>query len=355
MKIAINIHPLKSGHRDRGIGKYTVNLIENMKRYVDMEIQEFTDLSELKDVDIVHYPWFDFFAHTLPIKKQFKTVVTIHDVIPLLYPERYPVGLFGRFNFLLQRLALRNCFIITDSEISRIDINRYLHVIEEKIQVVHLAANKDFKPLNDTKLLFTKRKYNLPSSFILYVGDANWTKNLPFLIEGFKKLIGIADFKDTKLVFVGGVFLKNVENIDHPELESLKRVNKLIKDMNLEQNIMRIGNLSVEDLVAFYNLATVYVQPSLYEGFGLPIIEAFACGTPVISSNKGSLKEVGRDAAVYFDPTNLDQFVSILREVLQDKSQQNKLSKLGFEQAKKYSWEKVAKETADVYQYIVEH
>ncbi|MDO8573431.1 MAG: glycosyltransferase family 1 protein [Candidatus Daviesbacteria bacterium] len=326
-----------------------------MKRYVDMEIQEFTDLSELKDVDIVHYPWFDFFAHTLPIKKQFKTVVTIHDVIPLLYPERYPVGLFGRFNFLLQRLALRNCFIITDSEISRIDINRYLHVIEEKIQVVHLAANKDFKPLNDTKLLFTKRKYNLPSSFILYVGDANWTKNLPFLIEGFKKLIGIADFKDTKLVFVGGVFLKNVENIDHPELESLKRVNKLIKDMNLEQNIMRIGNLSVEDLVAFYNLATVYVQPSLYEGFGLPIIEAFACGTPVISSNKGSLKEVGRDAAVYFDPTNLDQFVSILREVLQDKSQQNKLSKLGFEQAKKYSWEKVAKETADVYQYIVEH
>lgn len=350
MKIAINIHPLKTAHKDRGIGFYTTNLIENLKKDTELDIQEFTNPSEVKNADIVHYPWFDFFFHTLPIRKRFKTIVTIHDVIPLLFPTQQPVGLKGKFNFLLQKIALKNCKnIITDSKVSKDDIAKYLSIGKEKISVVHLAANENFKLLNDTKILYAKRKYNLPDRFLLYVGDANWIKNLPFLIKGFNELIQTSNFKDVKLALVGGVFLKKVENIDHPELESLKEVNQLIRDNNLEKNIIRPGDLDLEGLVSFYNLATLYVQPSLYEGFGLPLIEAFSCSTPVISSNRGSLLEVGGDAAVYFDPTNHSQFVSILKEVLQNKSIQDKLSRLGFKQAEKFSWDKVANDTKEVY------
>lgn len=350
MKIAINILPLKSKHKDRGIGFYTSNLIENLRKDSSIEIQEFTNLSEVKNTDLVHYPWFDFFFHTLTIKKKFKTIVTIHDVIPLIFPNQHPVGLKGKFNFMLQRLALKNCInIITDSEVSKIDISKYLKVDKEKISVVHLAANEYFKTQKETKLLHTKRKYKLPNRFLLYVGDANWVKNLPFLIEGFNQLIKDPDFKDVELVLTGGVFLKNVENINHPELESLKKVNKLIKDHKLSGHIIRPGDLNLEELISFYNLATIYIQPSLYEGFGLPLIEAFSCGAPVVSSNRGSLMEIGEEAAVYFDPENINQFVSILKEVLQNKSLRDRLSKLGFEQARKFSWEKVARSTKEVY------
>lgn len=350
MKIAINIHPLKTAHKDRGIGFYTTNLIENLKKDTQFEIEEFIDISKVKNANLVHYPWFDFFFHTLPIKKKFKTIVTIHDVIPLIFPKQHPVGLRGKFNFILQKMALKSCEnIITDSNVSKGDLVKYLSISKEKIKVIHLAANEDFKPQSDTKLLYIKRKYDLPNRFLLYVGDANWIKNLPFLIEGFNILIKDSDFKDVKLVLIGGVFLKKLENINHSELESLKKVNKFIKDNYLGDKVLKPGDLTLEELVSFYNLATMYVQPSLYEGFGLPIIEAFSCGTPVVSSNRGSLMEIGRDAVIYFDPLNIKQFVSILKEVLQNKSLQDKLSKLGFEQAKNFSWEKVANDTKEVY------
>lgn len=356
MKIAINILPLKTAHKDRGIGFYTSNLIENLKKDPQIELQEFINLSEIKEVDIVHYPWFDFFFNTLPIIKKAKTVVTIHDVIPLLFPNNYPVGLRGKYNLFLQKLALKRCdHIITDSRVSKNDIYKALRINEKKISVVRLAANKSFMPQKETQLLRTKRKYNLPDKFLLYVGEANWVKNLPFLIQGFNTLIKSPDFKDLRLALIGGVFLKKVENINHPELESLKKFNQLITDYNLEKNIIRTGDLDLEDLVSFYNLATVYIQPSLYEGFGLPMLEAFSCGTPVLSSDQGSLPEIGGSAPIYFNPTNLNQFVSLLVGVLRDKTLQNKLIKLGLEQSLKYSWEKVTEETKQIYSKVINY
>lgn len=350
IKIAISILPLKSGHKNRGIGFYTSNLVENLKNDPQVKIQEFTNLSEVKQADIVHYPWFDLFFHMLPLSKRFKTVVTVHDVIPLLFPNHYPVGLKGRYNFILQKMALKSCkHIITDSNVSKSDISKYLKQNENKISVVHLAANENFKMQTDTKLIRIKRKYRLPERFILYVGDANWVKNLPFLIEGFKELSKIDNFSDVRLVLVNKVFLKNLENIDHPELKDLKKVNELIKYNNLEDKVIKPGDLDLDELISFYNLATVYVQPSLYEGFGLPVLEAFRCGVPVLSSNRGSLMEVGGNASIYFDPTKLDQFVSLLMEVLENKSLRDKLSKLGFKQAEKFSWDKVVDETKKVY------
>lgn len=351
MKIAINSLPLKSAHKTRGIGYYTKYLIESLKEDSSLEIQQFESLSEVNDADLVHYPWFDLYFHTLPIKKRFPTVVTIHDVIPLVFPKHYPVGIRGKANFILQKLALNSCkYIITDSQVSKEDITKYLKIESKKIAAIHLAADPKFEVLADsTKLLHIKRQYRLPDRFLLYVGDANWVKNLPFFIDNFRQIIHDPGFEDVRLVLVGGVFLKNVENIIHPELESLKLVNQLIKQHKMDDFIIRPGQIDNTTLVTFYNLATAYIQPSFYEGFGLPVLQAFACGTPVVASNKGSLPEIGGQAAVYFDPANSKQFISVTKEILTSRSLQGKLSRLGLEQAAKFSWKKAAWEVKSVY------
>lgn len=357
MKIAINNLPLKNAHKTRGIGYYTFHLIKALKRDSTLEVEEFTNLSEVKDASVIHYPWFDLFFHTLPIRRRFPLVVTIHDVIPLVFPKDYPVGLRGKINFVLQKTALRDCkYIITDSKASKKDIIKYLKIKDEKIVVIPLAADPEFKIIrNDTSLLYIKRKYHLPDQFLLYVGDTNRVKNLPFLIEGLQQLIKLPGLNNLKLILVGGAFLKDVEKINHPELESLKSVNRLIKDYRLEANIIKPGQIEIEELVAFYNLATLYIQPSIYEGFGLPVLQAFACGVPVLSSNGGSLPEIGGQSAVYFDPEDLKQFTSLVQELVENVSLRSKLSRLGLLQSAKYSWKKVAEETKLVYLKVVKN
>ncbi len=354
MKIAINIYPLRSGHKNRGIGFYTKNLVESLKKDPEINVQEFTNVSEVKDADLIHYPWFDLFFRSLFIKKNIPTVVTIHDVIPLKFNAHYPIGIKAKINLYLQKLALKkSSIIITDSKISKSDIEKFLKINPDKIEVIALAQDKDFRILSQPSLMLAKRQYQLPDQFLLYVGDANFTKNLPFLIKAFKDLITLPKLNDLKLVLVGEAFLKNVEEINHPELESLKMVNRLIKEGNLEKNILRMGKIEKSDLIALYNLATIYVQPSIYEGFGLPVLEAMACGAPVVCSSAGSLKEVGGEAAVYFDPENSEQFKSIIKEVLENRSLQSKLSNLSLKQASRFSLEKMILQTKLVYSKIL--
>lgn len=350
MKIAFNVLPLKSAHKNRGIGYYTQNLLHALKQDQTLEIQEFTNISEVRGADVIHYPWFDFYFHSLPLKRPSPTAVTVHDVIPLKFAEHYPVGFRGKLNFILQKWALKSCeILITDSQASQRDIAKYLKIPAEKIEVIYLAADAQFKILPDAKLLYTKRKYKLPDQFLLYTGDANWVKNIPFLIKGFNEIIKSQNAAGLGLVLVGEVFLKKVEGIEHPELESLKEVNRLIKEYNLEGKIIRPGKVETEDLVAIFNLATLYIQPSIYEGFGLPILQSFASALPVIAAKSGSLPEVGGNAAVYFDPYNLNQFKMTVLEVLQNKSLREKLQKMGYEQLKRFSWKKAVEETKAVY------
>src|SRR3989338_6092465 len=173
MKIAINNIPLKSAHNTRGIGYYTNHLLDVFSRDRSLDIQEFSNLDEVKNADVIHYPWFDLFFHTLPITKRFPTIVTIHDVIPLIFSRNYPVGFKGRMNFMLQKIALNNFrHIITYSIVSKVDIVRFLKFKESKITVIPLAADERFKLLrSSTKLLYIKRQYHLSDRFLLYVGD----------------------------------------------------------------------------------------------------------------------------------------------------------------------------------------
>ena len=350
MRIGFNVTPLQGGHSVRGIGSYTRNLLEELKK-TDLEIVEFTDPNKISDVDLIYYPWFDLFFRTLRIGK-IPTVVMVHDSMPLIFPKAYPSGIKGKINLIFQRRELKKAkLIVSNSETSKKDISKYLGINKDKIFTIPLAAGSEFRVLPEADKKKTKVKYNLPDQFLLYVGDANYVKNLPFLIKGFKEVKETNKFKDFKLVLVGGAFLNR--DLNHPELASLQEVHELVKKNGLEAVVMMPGQIGISDLVGFYNLASLYIQPSLYEGFGIPVLEAMKCGCPVLSSNAGSLPEVGGEAALYFNPEDLGRMVNQINKLLNNDKEQLELVKKGIKRADKFSWKRVAKETLDVFKQVL--
>lgn len=349
-KIGIDLTPLKNAHASRGIGKYTNELLEAIKTLGlrDIEIAPYEKENCLKTntFDLLHYPYFDLFFHTLPFKRKIPVVVTVHDVIPLLFPSAYPPGVKGKINHLLQKLSLRSVeMVITDSQNSKNDIVEHLQIPEPKIKVIYLAPSLIFQQLekgNWEKDL--RKKYQLPENFVLYVGDVNWNKNLISLANACKKI------KNT-LVIVGKQATN--ENFDKSHVENQPLLELLNKFGN-DPQVRRLGYVPDEDLVKIYNLANVYCLPSLYEGFGLSILEAMACGCPVVCSNTSSLPEIGDEAIVKFDPKNVDDIANSLKSVLNNKNLEEELIRKGLGQVKKYSWKKTAIETTDVYRSILE-
>lgn len=352
MKVIIDISPLKSAHKTRGIGMYTRRLVDAV-REIDKDNKYIltTKSDHISDADIIHYPYFDLFFHTLPLKKQTKTVVTIHDLIPLMFPKDFPSGIKGKIRFFLQRTALKNVnTIITDSQNSKKDIIKYLNINENKISVVYLAAAKEFTPKSEKEILEIRKKYNLPEKFVLYVGDVNANKNLIQLIEAFCEVNN--SHPKLHLVLVGRAFKNH-------KLVQVKEIKEKIVNSKLEDKVHIISNVPLDpskDLVAIYNAASVYVQPSLYEGFGLPILEAFACGTPVVASNVSSIPEITGDAAILVNPNSIPQIASgIKKAITLSETNRNKLIEKGMLQAKKFSWKKTALETIAIYKKIIEN
>lgn len=317
--------PLASGHAIRGVGFYTKRLLAQLKVLAPkFDIKIIEDSKEA--CDLIHYPFFDLYQHSLPIFRDIKTIVTIHDVIPLEFPNHYPPGFKGKLNLFLQKLAINSVdTVLTDSYASVQAIQKYLLVPHDKIKLVYLAADAKFRPKKVIK------KYNLPGKFILYVGDINWNKNIPNLIKACEQI-------NYPLVIVGKQAAE-IEKMDlnHPQLQHLK---------NLDfKNVTRLGFVSDDDLVDIYNLATVYCQASYAEGFGLPVLEAMACGIQVAISNTHSLPEIAGNAAEYFDPHDISGMAKALEKAIS-----NKFDVVS--QAKRFSWEKTAKETLMVYKSI---
>lgn len=348
MRIAIDISPLQSGHKVRGVGFYLTYLKKALLEYYpEHEYIFFTQGGKIdKPVDLVHYPYFDPFFMTLPFIKAHKTVVTVHDLTPLVFPEHFPAGIKGNLIWQTQRFNLKNVDgILTDSFSSKKDIERILNIPAEKITVAYLAAGEEFRKLKkeDAILKNTKIRYSLPEDFILYVGDATWNKNLPRLLEAIEG-------SEISLVMVGKALAAT--NIDRSNKwnEDLITVQKKVQE---NKNIKLLGFVPTEDLVALYNLATMFVYPSVYEGFGLPILEAMQSGCPVIISHEGSVPEVGEDAAEYFDGHDKQSLQAAIKRVLHSRKLQQELSEKGFKQAKKFSWRKAATDTIKAYEKVI--
>lgn len=345
MKVAIDISPLKSSHRFRGIGAYTKNLVKSLqslkKRDFELVLIEKDKIPQ--NCDLIHFPYFDLFFTTLPLIRKKKTIVTIHDTTPLVFPKHYPPGIKGKLRFQVQKMALRTVDgVITDSKNSKKDIVKYLGYSKEKIHVVYLAAADIFKPITNHQSLATvKHKYHLPNKFVLYVGDVNYNKNILGLVKACKLV-------KTPLVIVGKQAVEKKIDRSHPENRDLVWLQDYCKS-----SIILTGFVPNKDLVALYNLATVYCQPSFYEGFGLPVLEAMACGTPVVTSKKASLPEITRKAAVLVDPYDINDIANGLTVAIEDEDLREDLIEKGLKQVKNFSWEKVANETYKVYQKVV--
>lgn len=363
MKIAIDTSPLTIGHKVRGIGVHTKELITALEKLNQKKVKvESVDFSKtnLSKYDVVHYQYFHPFFLTLPKRKPTrKVIVTIHDLIPLIYPKKYPPGIRGRINFMKQKRRLKNVdAIITISETSKKDICRFLRVEPEKVHVVYLAPKEIFKKVDDRKKLEkTRKKFDLPKKFALFVGDVNYNKNIPTLLAGCKKAKMPLVFCGKQAMEVedlglgidvlGGPmdWMRFLFNIPHPENAHYVA---LVNKFKSNGDIKRLGFVPDEDLVNIYNLASVYVQPSFYEGFGLPILEAVACETPVVASKIQAHVEIAGDAIDYFDPKKVESLSKALAKIGREKRDNRVLDNL-----RKYSWKKTAEETIEAYKTLL--
>jgi|SRR3989344_3393661 len=353
MNIALDLSPIESkdsvNHRVRGTGFYTKNLKEALLKYFpENKYTFFTRGNKLpKNTDLVHYPYFEPFFLTLPIFPSFPFVVTVHDLTPLVFPKNFPKGIKGDIKWQLQKGRLKKARrVIADSLSSGKDIARYAGIEEDKIDVVYLASDEKFKKkeLSKEEVYKLRKKYNLPENFALYVGDVTWNKNLPRLVEASVKA-------KIPLAMVGKALVDKDFDVLNPWNQDLLKVQNLCEK---NKNIIRIGFVEEDDLVGLYNIASVFIMPSLYEGFGLPVLEAMSCGCPVITSKEGSLSEVAGDAVCYIDATNLKDIENSLRKVFYEKNLQEELSRKGLLQSKKFSWKKTTDFTVETYRKALE-
>ncbi|MFA0834453.1 MAG: glycosyltransferase family 4 protein [Methanobacterium formicicum] len=291
-------------------------------------------------VDLVHFPahW-----HTQTsaffLNRGVKKVLTIHDLIPLLYPESYPPNLARRWNTSLKMIVNHADHIIAVSQKTREDCVKHLNMSPDKITVIPNGYNPIYHPMDnrDEVRKYMKDKYNL-NQYILFVGRVEARKNIIPVIRTLHEIkkSGLPH----KLVIIGGMGWEH------------EKVLQEIEKLNLNDQVIFPGYISVEDLVRFYNAADLFVYLSFYEGFGLPPLEAMACGTPVITSNTSSLPEVVGDAGVMVDPLDEEALTSSMHQILCDERKRNKLRDKSILRAKDFSWHKTAKETWEVYEKV---
>jgi len=286
-----------------------------------------------RQVDLFHGP-----AVFLPlVKLGFRTVVTIHDLVAFRFPETIPMK-YGLYMRLMIRLAVRSADrVIAASLQTRHDLVSRLHVPSEKIAVIHEGLDPRFEPVRDPlRLAEVRRRYGLREPYILFVGNLEPRKNLVRLIQAFGRLKAREAFPH-QLVLAGkrGWLFR-------PIFESVER-------LGLGQEVVFTGYVPPEDLPALYASADVFAFPSLYEGFGLPVLEAMACGTPVITARTGSLPEVAGEAAWYVDPWDVEALADGLAQLLKDWETRTELVARGALQAKRFSWAKTADATLGIY------
>ena len=305
------------------------------------------DKTEKLSFDIIHYPFFDLFFDTLPLSPLKNKVVTVHDVIPLVFPEQYKPGIKGKIRLKKQALALKGAAgIITDSLASKSDIIKHLGIKENKIHVVYLAANPELQAQKEDLIAKVSKKNNLPEKYILYVGDINYNKNIPQLIKMMKYIVD----KEIKLVCLG-------RNFTPQEIPEWQWIETQLALSDVADRVIFLNNVlteSIDELAAIYSGALVYIQPSFYEGFGLPVLEAMQCRTPVICSNNSSLIEVGGEHVIFSEPI-AEELAQKATEVIEwSKTKRETWVRAAYKWSQEFSWQKTAQETVAVYKKVLQ-
>jgi glycosyltransferase involved in cell wall biosynthesis len=283
-------------------------------------------------VDVVH-----FTNGMVPLVSPVPTVVTIHDMSLTLFPRYHPARRVLLNRPLVDLAARRADAIITVSQSAKRDIVRLYGLPPERVHVVHEAAAPSFRPVHDSaERERVRRRYDLADRFILYVGTIEPRKNLPKLIEGFAKRRKAGDLPH-QLVCAGpyGWLSRDIED--------------RIERLQIEDAIRFTGYVPFEDLPTLYSLAEMFVFPSLYEGFGLPVIEAMACGTPVVTGYVSALSEVAGGAVEQVDRLDADALGEAIVGLARSRERRENLSALGLQRSHFFSWDRAARETLEVY------
>jgi glycosyltransferase involved in cell wall biosynthesis len=367
MRVAIDARKL----HDFGIGTYIRNLLRQLAR-IDGQT-DYVLLSRAQDMDVaaqlgpnfravlepspnyslreqLHVPWVlrrerpDVFHaphYVLPPAVTCRSVVTIHDCIHLMFPQYLP----NKMAYAYARASMwaavkRSDRILTVSEASKRDILHFFNVAPEKIVVVYNAIDDHFwlTPPDDEVARVSER-YQLDHQFVLYVGNIKPHKNLVRLIESFAELRRTG-FEELKLLIIGD------------EISKLPSLRRAVHGHKLHKHVRFLGYVSDDTLRVLYRLAALFAFPSLYEGFGLPPLEAMASGTPVVASNQSSLPEVTGDAAVLVDPYDVASIVDGMRRVLSDPTLAADLRRRGPERAREFSWSRSVEQTRTVYEQV---
>ena len=324
----------------------TLPTAENFQqiRFKDRERGEFNHTELLRflkrqDVDVCHIPHDD-----VPRQLPCRYMVTVHDCVHILYPRRTEFSWIREARLYSKRRRLQRAeHIIAVSEATKRDVVRLYQIPEDKITVIHHALDErlsNLQPSLDTQSVL--ERYQIHDPYLLYAGNVRTHKNVTRLIEAFAvartELREHPTYSRLKLLIIGD------------ELASHQALRRTVIISRVQSEVRFLGFVPYEILKVFYENASAFVFPSLYEGFGLPPLEAMACGTPVLTSNTSSLPEVVGDAAVMVNPENVFEVARGMRQILCDENLRQQLVRKGFEQVHKFSWLTAARETLRLYQ-----
>ncbi|MBU0649501.1 glycosyltransferase family 4 protein [Patescibacteria group bacterium] len=318
------------------------NYPNKILNYLFFKFFNYPKIDKELGVEVFFMPHINFIGLSNNVKK----IITVHDLSFLRYKEFFS----RRKNFWHRMTNVKNLLkqfnqIIAISENTKKDIIELCGISPDKIKVIYSGIEERYKRITDAahgseeqKCLFKiKRKYNLPEKYILYLGTIEPRKNVDGIIKAYNELrIANCELRDYKLIIAGGKGWKS---------------DNIYKEWGLSEfkdDIKFLGYIAYEDKIYLYNLASVFVFPSFYEGFGFPPLEAMASGTPVVASYAASLPEVIGDAALMIDPYNISDIARGMRKILTDENLKNKLVERGLEHIKKFSWEKTAKKYLEI-------
>nr|WP_286207195.1 glycosyltransferase family 1 protein [Thermomicrobium sp. CFH 73360] len=287
-----------------------------------------------RDCTVIHGP-----VHVLPLALAPPGVVTVHDLAFVYFPEHYPAAKRWYLRLLTGLSVRRARRVIAVSETTRRDVVRTYGIAPERISTIPNGIDADWRRIDDAELERWRGQQGLPERFLLFVGTVQPRKNLIALLEAFAQL---GPEFPWPLFVVGAAGW-----LDSP-------IYRRVEDLGLARRVRFTGYVPPEELRYWYSAATIFIYPSLYEGFGLPVLEAMACETPVITSNCSALPEVAGDAAVLVEPTDPLAIAAAIQSLVMDEERRRVLAQAGRERARQFTWERTARETAAVYRALSE-